>query len=330
MAHEKPLRGRKLTVTFAHQAPLDQYNGSGGFSSSKNRKTMMDTGRPTTLSMLKTGLTSRHEGWVSLPLLSICYHEHIYHDSFYRKTRDKIAMMEAKLRQMESTNPKPANPDIALLDMDTDLEGISLPEAPPPAPSSILPQHPSLPMKPPPTIPDFLRPNQPTQSRSQPSLREKSLLPPLPLLMSTPSHREKTRDVLAQPSGQPVRSGKPTKFIGIKVVKTKPKEKEKEKEEWFYVCHNNTYSKYQLCIWRAPKYDNDKFTSAGIFQSLAGLAKHHRANLVKAWSIGWFLVSGTFNISTVLSYCRILRRSCSTRVFITYLPLFLTTYCWAL
>jgi hypothetical protein len=136
-------------------------------------------------------------------------------------------MMEAKLRQMESTNPKPENPDIALLDMDTDLEGIFLPETSPSASSSILPQHPSLPMKPPPTIPDYLRPNQPTQSRSQPPLKDKSLLPPLPLPVSTPSQREKTRDAVA-PSGQPVRSGKPMKFIGIKVMKTKPKEKEKE------------------------------------------------------------------------------------------------------
>jgi hypothetical protein len=139
-------------------------------------------------------------------------------------------MMEAKLRQMESTNPKPKNPDVALLDMDTDLEGIPLPaEVPPPASSSMLPQHPSLPMKPPPTIPDFLRSNQPTQSRSQSSLKEKSLLPPLPLPASIPSQREKIRDAVA-PTGQPVRSGKPMKFIGIKVGKAKPKEKEKEKE----------------------------------------------------------------------------------------------------
>ena len=162
--------------------------------------------------------------------LAIYYHEPIPHGTFYRKTRDKIAMMEAKLRQMENTNPKPANPDVALLDMDADLEGISLPENPPSASSSILPQHPSLPMKPPPTIPNHLRPNQPTQSRSQSSLKEKSSLPLLPLPASIPSQREKTRDAVAS-SGQPVRSGKPMKFIGIKVVKTKQKEKEKETEK---------------------------------------------------------------------------------------------------
>jgi len=199
MAHERPLRGRKLIVTFAHQAPLDQYNGSGVFSSSKNRKTMMDTGRPTTLSMLKTGFTSRHEG----------------------KTRDKIAMMEAKLRQMESTNPKPAKPVIALPDMDTDLESISLPHIPS-ASSSSLPQHPSLPMKPPPTIPEYLRPNQPTQSQPRPSLKEKSVLPPLPLPASPlQCQREKTREVVL-----PSRSGKPMKLTGVK-LKAKPKETEK-------------------------------------------------------------------------------------------------------
>ena len=135
-------------------------------------------------------------------------------------------MMEAKLRQMESTNPKPANPAIALLDMDTDLEGIPLAETPSASSSSTLPQHPSLPMKPPPTIPDYLRPSQPTQSRSQPSSKEKSSLPPLPLPASIPSQREKTRDAVSLSA--PVRSGKPMKFIGVK-VKTKPKEKESEK-----------------------------------------------------------------------------------------------------
>ena len=141
---------------------------------------------------------------------------------FYRKTGDKIAMMEAKLRQMESTDPKPAKPVITLPDMDTDLEGTTLPQFSSSA-SSTLPPHPSLPMKPPPTIPEHLRPNQPTPSR--PSLKEKSLLPPLPLPASIPSLRNQVqsqqRDMVA-PSA-PVRSGKPMKFIGVK-VKTKPKE----------------------------------------------------------------------------------------------------------
>ena len=193
----------------------------------------MDIGRPTTLSMLKTGLTSRHEGCVSL--YAIYSHEPIPQGMFYRKTTDKIAMMEAKLRQMESTNPKQGNPVIALPDMNTDLESITLPQIPPSAPSSTLPQHPSLPMKPPPTIPEYLR--QPT-SQSRPWLKEKSSLPPLPLPTSIPSpgnqgqcQREKTLHAVA-PSAA-VRSGKPMKFTGVK-VKAKPKEKESQK--WFCGC----------------------------------------------------------------------------------------------
>lgn len=61
MAHDKLLRGRKLVVTFAHQAPIDQV---GNTSVGLKRKGMMETGRPTTLSMLKTGLGGRHDGFV--------------------------------------------------------------------------------------------------------------------------------------------------------------------------------------------------------------------------------------------------------------------------
>jgi len=107
MAHNKLLRGRKLVVTFAQQAPIDP---GGGFSAygtngSRNRKVMTESGRPTTLSMIKSGL-GKNEG-----------------------TRDKIAMMEAKLRQMEksphnpdaprplhaSLPPKPLPPDIPII-----------------------------------------------------------------------------------------------------------------------------------------------------------------------------------------------------------------------
>ncbi|KAF9470895.1 RNA-binding domain-containing protein [Pholiota conissans] len=65
-AHGKSLRGRNLVVTFAHQAPLDQYSGGTGASvgAYRTRKTMMDIGRPTTLSMIKTGMSGRHEGYV--------------------------------------------------------------------------------------------------------------------------------------------------------------------------------------------------------------------------------------------------------------------------
>ncbi|KAF7760224.1 hypothetical protein Agabi119p4_10900 [Agaricus bisporus var. burnettii] len=89
-AHDKPLRGRKLVVTYAHHAPLDYASGSGG----KNRRTMMDIGRPTTLSLLKSGSSSRPAG-----------------------TAAKIARMEAKLRQLERTPestpvPAPLHPSL--------------------------------------------------------------------------------------------------------------------------------------------------------------------------------------------------------------------------
>jgi len=82
MANEKLLRGRKLVVTYAHQAPLDQGGMGGSFSGSKVRKGVSEAGRPTALSLLKStgGGSARSDG-----------------------TKNKIAMMEAKLRQMERT-----------------------------------------------------------------------------------------------------------------------------------------------------------------------------------------------------------------------------------
>jgi len=85
MANNKLLRGRKLVVTYAHQAPLDQDGNSSSLSGSKLRKGITEAGRPTVLSILKSsgsgGGGSRPEG-----------------------TKSKIAMMEAKLRQMERTS----------------------------------------------------------------------------------------------------------------------------------------------------------------------------------------------------------------------------------
>ncbi|KAF9472702.1 hypothetical protein BDN70DRAFT_909070 [Pholiota conissans] len=130
-AHGKPLRGRNLVVTFAHQAPLDQYSGGTGASGGayRTRKTMMDVGRPTTLSMIKTGMSSRHEG----------------------KTQDKIAMMEAKLRQMERTNPRPALSDPSSTQSQSSFSQNNLSAATNQTPQ--LPTHSSLPAKPPPQIP---------------------------------------------------------------------------------------------------------------------------------------------------------------------------------
>ncbi|KAG2368950.1 hypothetical protein BDR07DRAFT_1268640 [Suillus spraguei] len=90
----KLLRGRKLAVTFAHQAPLEQSGGSRQVGKTKR----VDT-RPTTLSMMKSGIHARSEG-----------------------TDSKIAMMEAKLRQMESSSTNSFN---------------SLPPKPPPSVASL-------------------------------------------------------------------------------------------------------------------------------------------------------------------------------------------------
>ncbi|KAI6026523.1 hypothetical protein BKA83DRAFT_95416 [Pisolithus microcarpus] len=68
-ANGKLLRGRKLVVTFAHQAPL-------------NNSEITDN-TPTALSMVKSTGVGRSE----------------------IKTSRKIAMLEAKLRQMESSSP---------------------------------------------------------------------------------------------------------------------------------------------------------------------------------------------------------------------------------
>ncbi|KAF7299264.1 Single-stranded nucleic acid binding protein [Mycena indigotica] len=105
--HDKLLRGRKLVVTFAQYAPVD---------SGKPRKVMAESGRPTTLSMIK-----RSTG----------------------RTEDKIAMMEAKLRQMakeESTTgllphaslpPKPLPSDIPMGDpQPTRRQSTALPSLP--------------------------------------------------------------------------------------------------------------------------------------------------------------------------------------------------------
>ncbi|EPQ51563.1 hypothetical protein GLOTRDRAFT_27985, partial [Gloeophyllum trabeum ATCC 11539] len=78
-AHDKVLRGRKLVVTYATQAPADSYSHSGSSSSAKYRKGALEANRPTTLSLLKTSVVA----------------------SSRNDTKDKIAKLEAKLRQLE-------------------------------------------------------------------------------------------------------------------------------------------------------------------------------------------------------------------------------------
>ncbi|KZT03649.1 RNA-binding domain-containing protein [Laetiporus sulphureus 93-53] len=75
-ANNKLLRGRKLFITYAHQAPQDQ-TGAG----SRYKRMQSEASKPTTLSLLKSASTGRQEA-----------------------TGTKIAKMEAKLRQMEQSS----------------------------------------------------------------------------------------------------------------------------------------------------------------------------------------------------------------------------------
>ncbi|PCH38878.1 hypothetical protein WOLCODRAFT_134643 [Wolfiporia cocos MD-104 SS10] len=75
-ASDKLLRGRKLVITHAHQAPLD-YAGQSG----RARRGITEAGKPTTLSLLKSATAGRSDA-----------------------TEAKIAKMEAKLRQMEQSS----------------------------------------------------------------------------------------------------------------------------------------------------------------------------------------------------------------------------------
>ncbi|KAF8066801.1 hypothetical protein FPV67DRAFT_1496535 [Lyophyllum atratum] len=189
MAHEKLLRGRKLVVTFAHQAPVEQMGGGGVYG--PKRKSMMETGRPTTLSLLKTGSGTRNDG-----------------------TRDKIAMMEAKLRQMESTNPKPAP-----------IPGSSTSSRPAAASTSTStfttgarPYHASLPLKPPPAMPGTFGQAKPRTTKP------KTPLPSLPILPSSQLHTQTPSPRTDSPkTSGPQRPTKTTKMSGIKIGK--PKEK---------------------------------------------------------------------------------------------------------
>ncbi|CCM01052.1 uncharacterized protein FIBRA_03100 [Fibroporia radiculosa] len=102
--NDKLLRGRKLVVTHAHQAPLD--SGSAYGSGARYKRSVTEAGKPTTLSMLKSASAGRSDA-----------------------TEAKIAKMEAKLRQMEqSSSGIPA----------TRLHP-SLPAKPPP--TTLLPSH---------------------------------------------------------------------------------------------------------------------------------------------------------------------------------------------
>ncbi|KAG6868102.1 hypothetical protein C0993_007512 [Termitomyces sp. T159_Od127] len=175
MAHDKLLRGRKLVVTFAHQAPPEH----GGSMHGVKRRSMMEVGRPTTLSLLKTGAGNRNDG-----------------------TKDKIAMMEAKLRQLENSHPKP----ILTLDVcESTSTAVTAPSL----------HHPSLPPKPPPPLPEA------SSSQLRAVAKPKTHLPSLPLLPPV-KFRLQSQTETQSTTPAPARTSKP-KLIGVKIGK--PKEK---------------------------------------------------------------------------------------------------------
>ncbi|KAF5391020.1 hypothetical protein D9757_003938 [Collybiopsis confluens] len=162
------LRGRNLVVTHANQAPSD---ADGGMF--RPRKTMMETGRPTTLSLLKSHPGSKHKDGTS----------------------NKIAMMEAKLRELQASKPKgDGEPGTSTL------------------PRSTLPSHPSLPMKPLPTLPGA--------SSSAPIQRSNTL--PMPALSSSSSEPPAKKMKLAfvpPPADVANRKSGGKGLLGVKIMK---------------------------------------------------------------------------------------------------------------
>ncbi|KAG5652316.1 hypothetical protein H0H81_005428 [Sphagnurus paluster] len=193
-AHDKLLRGRKLVVTFAHQAPVD----AGGAAFGAKRKTMMETGRPTTLSLLKSGATGggRHDG-----------------------TKNKIAMMEAKLRQMESTNPKPKPTSCSSTSSPSHL--ISTSQSTTTSKTPLF--HASLPAKPPPALPTTIN------SKPHTHTKPKATLPALPIV--PPSNLQGRPVVPLEGHVSSAARTARTKLTGVKIGKPKDKDKDKQKDK---------------------------------------------------------------------------------------------------
>ncbi|KAJ8454645.1 hypothetical protein ONZ51_g12911 [Trametes cubensis] len=185
-ANDKLLRGRKLVVTYAHQAPLDE-SGAHGLGS-KNRRPVSDVGKPTTLSLLKSAGTGRSDA-----------------------TDAKIARMEAKLRQLESSAERAG-----------------------PSAGSSLPVHPSLPPKPVAASINAVPRHEPTRIGASPAsstVREKSRSSPLPILPIKPPTQPPVKSLAlprvasttSTPSPPPPRAGPVRKsaLAGVRIVKPK-------------------------------------------------------------------------------------------------------------
>ncbi|KAF8631455.1 hypothetical protein AX15_002393 [Amanita polypyramis BW_CC] len=179
-AHGKLLRGRKLVVTFAHQAPLD-LDLSGSSTSLRHRRTATEAAKPTTLSLIKSGMNDRR----------------------HTRTEDKIAMMEAKLRQLESSKQSSeASTSTAV-------------------PVSL---HPSLPTKPPPLVCEVQgSPSGVMSLAGQERQRTHSLRPPtsLPSLPIKPPSQKPAQGQSGSSSSLQPRPR--SKLAGVKILK--PREK---------------------------------------------------------------------------------------------------------
>jgi len=140
------------------------------------------------LSMIKSGLGNRNEG-----------------------TRDKIAMMEAKLRQMEKSKPT-QHPD---------------------APSS-LPYNASLPPKPLPSDTPLEGPSRLGRSPNEPQRQQQRKPPPplpsLPLLPQGSAEPKGLRALSGAPKGSGATTRKAGSLVGVKLGKPKEKDNGGQKD----------------------------------------------------------------------------------------------------
>ncbi|VDB95574.1 unnamed protein product [Peniophora sp. CBMAI 1063] len=199
-AHGKLLRGRKLVVTHANQAPMDA-------AGSLPRRIVNEAGRPTTLSLIKSASAPRN--------------------------RDAISALEAKLKQLERDDsaelvtpplehPLPAKPTLA-------AAMAALPHSTLPAPktttaTSSLPASPHIKRSPLPpgskssTSAPGSKPSTPISHKPSPTTTSSSALfkhPPVKTKMSAAPISVSTSSV---PSKRPA----PT-LKGVKLVKKKDK-----------------------------------------------------------------------------------------------------------
>ncbi|EIW55846.1 RNA-binding domain-containing protein [Trametes versicolor FP-101664 SS1] len=188
-AHDKLVRGRKLVVTYANQAPLDASGAQG--PASKYRRPVSDVGKPTTLSMLKSAGAGRSNA-----------------------TDAKIARMEAKLRQLETTSAAAEDSSGASAGAGASLSG-----------------HPSLPPKPVsgPIIPTSRR--APTNAASAPApSRDRGRGRPLPILPIKPAIQTTSRPAntplatssMSTPSPPRAPPSRKPALTGVRMVKSKP------------------------------------------------------------------------------------------------------------